>query len=121
MKDCPVCGTTVDGPTCPKCSPAKQGFEAHWWRCSDTDRDGNRCSKPGAFCMGTMNRGQNGKGDDGPWFCAAHFPPFRGWHSGVMTPPPPGWNSAIKRPPLRLVGAIAEDVLERAAIQGEPA
>jgi len=38
-------------------------------RCAN-EFQGQRCAKPG-----TLSEGQKG---EGPWYCSAHFPPFRG-------------------------------------------
>lgn len=116
MKDCPQCGYAVDGPVCPKCGEGNSKSDARsinldWWRCFDTDRNGNRCSKPGSLS-------ESVKGSD-RWWCHTHFPMFRSRNTGNAIPPPE-W--ARKCPPTtRSVAAIAEDLIERGAIQSETA
>jgi hypothetical protein len=119
MKDCPTCGSVVDGPYCLKCAAGKpaapsKGHDQNWWRCADTDAQGNRCSKPGTLTEST-------RGSD-RWYCHQHFPMFRGrGYGSVRTPPPTGWANAVRRPTARPVCLIAEELLEREAIQNEPA
>lgn len=83
MKECPECGSTVDGIQCPKCGYTESpnpGNKTDWWRCSDTDPDGNRCTKPGSISAGTHGTG--------PWYCPDHFPPWR--KRGYEKTAPPG-------------------------------
>ena len=97
---CPVCGWDKPGRKEVDHSP-------DWWRCCDVDRNGNRCGLPGALSEST-------RGSD-RWYCYQHFPPFR-TRGYTRTPPPDGF---FRKPIARPVAVIAEETLERQAIQGE--
>lgn len=90
MKNCPTCGTYVDGDVCPRCNTGKPthhgkpDFDPEWWRCVNTDTRNARCSKPGALSDSTYGKG--------PWYCAQHFPGFHK-HAGAKTEPPGGWDA----------------------------
>lgn len=111
----PECFNRLDSKavSCPVCGWDKPNTKAGapnplWWRCCDVDRDGNQCANPGSLSEGT-------RGGD-RWFCAVHFPPFktRGYK---RTAPPPGFFGA--KNPARSAAILAEEVIERQAIQSE--
>lgn len=116
MRDCPVCKAFVDGPTCQQCGygapkAAKSApVNPDWWRCADVDREGSRCAKPGPLTEST-------RGSD-RWYCYQHYPPFRS-RGYARSEPPAGWKNAVHKPNARQIASIAEDLLERQAIQGE--
>jgi hypothetical protein len=114
MRECPTCGAVVDGLYCLKCSAGKtaKATDPDWWRCADTDAQGQRCSRPGALTESTRGAER--------WHCHLHYAPFRGRGYGIKrAPPPQGWRNAVPTQQARPVAAISEDLLERAAIQGE--
>jgi hypothetical protein len=99
--------------SCPSCGwdrPDKQAapHDPLRGRCSDVDRNGNRCAAPGALSEST-------RGSD-TWFCHVHFPPFRSRGYKREAPPPDFFKS---HNPARTAANIAEDEIERLAIQSE--
>lgn len=97
---CPACGWDT-----PKGAKQLADHDPLWHRCSDSDRSGARCSKPGTLSESTRG--------GGPWFCHQHFPLFHNRYH-PRTTPPPGWKG-----PTRTAALIAEDLAERFAIQSE--
>lgn len=75
MRDCPSCGSTVDGLSCGRCGYSEGGKaqpvrDPLWWCCSH-EMLGTRCNKPGTVT-------QNVQGTE-RWFCHEHaFPASRG-------------------------------------------
>lgn len=69
MRDCPQCGTPVDGPICGNCGSREKGGRAG----SGHDRNANRCAwnANGERCRypGTLSHSTLGQG---PWYCAGH-------------------------------------------------
>ena len=102
---CPECGAER-----PK-STGEAPRDQNWWRCCDTDRNGNRCSKPGSLS-------ESVKGSD-RWWCHTHFPMFRSRNTGNSIPPPE-W-ARKHQPAARPVAVIAEEMIERTALQSEGA
>lgn len=112
MRDCPTCSAPIDGLYCQTCGPATKKtspVDPDWWRCYDVDHAGARCAKPGALTDGTRGADR--------WWCYQHYPPFRSRGYGRSTPPA-GWKNAVHRN-ARSLAAIAEEQLERIAIQSE--
>lgn len=109
MRDCPECGFAVDGLVCPRCGAGNTTF-----LCCNVER-GQQCAK-----LGTLSSSTTG---GGPWYCADHFPPFKG--RGSKREAPPMGFDALRRqargkvPPLPKPVDF-EAVAERLALQDEP-
>lgn len=118
-RHCPQCASTLKPDGSCECGygakPKSQGHDPDWWRCTDTDQAGARCSKPGSLSMSTRG--------GGPYFCSGHFPPFRGGKHGVG--PTPGLfanlRSLTRQAPPITKPIDFEAEIERQAIQGEAA
>jgi hypothetical protein len=106
MRDCPQCGSPVDGLRCGACGYGDVGAPQHpfdplHFACASVDR-GQRCASPGSISSSTSG--------SGPWYCYRHAPAFRALTSD-RTHPPQGFDA------LRRIDTDA--IAERMAIQDE--
>lgn len=114
MRDCPRCGNPIanSAVACNGCGwqdrAAKRtdGADPDWWRCCDVFQ-GQRCAKPGALSDSTKGHG--------PWYCADHYPEFRGRLAGKV-PPPAGFKALRNVLPRDI---DPEEIAERAAIMSQ--
>lgn len=117
---CPQCNVFLKADnTCPECDYGRKkstgAVDPDWWRCADT-KDGARCGQPGTLATSTKG--------GGPYFCHAHFPPFRSWNVAKGAPAP-GTLEHI-RSLTKHVAPLTKPLdfeaqVERMAIQGEAA
>jgi len=77
---------------------------------------GQRCANAGS--LGETTRGFE-LGQE-RWFCAQHYPPFRGHQWTLAATKPAGWRNPLSRP-VRTVADLAEAELERRAIEQQDA
>lgn len=128
MRDCPKCGTMVDGVQCGRCGYREPtavaddpdritityagGVTVSVSRCCNMEH-GLRCAKPGTLSSSTH------PSKDTQWYCADHYPPFVTRRLGRDQAALPLEQMRSLREIVKPKLLDPEAMLERQAIQGE--